>query len=106
MAALGQTQQPGLAQVLPGPGPAELSPFLPSPTSPLPSVLPRSKPSQQCWLLRSLEGRQNPPPPAAWLCDPGQLAPAPWALWALSTGTARADVWAPAFSVFDLILAA
>lgn len=75
--ALGQTQQPGLAQVLPGPGPAELSPFLPSPTSPLPSVLPRSKPSQQCWLLRSLEGRQNPPPPAAWLCDPGQLAPLP-----------------------------
>lgn len=71
----------------------------------LPSIL-RSKPSQQCWLLCSLEGRQNPHSPAAWLCDVSLLVPSSWVLWVLNTGIAKADFWAPAFSFFDLILAA
>lgn len=31
--------------------------------------LPRSRPSQQSWLLCGLEGCQNPHSPAAWLYD-------------------------------------
>lgn len=78
MAGLGQTLSsqgwPRFSQA-----PAQLSFPLSYPPPPprFPSVLPRSKPSQQCWLLCSLEGRQNPHPPAAGLCDPSQLAPAP-----------------------------
>lgn len=103
MAELGQTlRQPGLAPDLLALGPAELSP-----SRPAPPFYPQEQTFPACWPLRGLEGGQNPHSPPARLCDLGQLAPPPWVLWALNPGIAGADFWAPpAFSFFDLILAA
>lgn len=94
--------QPGLGPDLLALGPAELSP-----SWPVPHFYPQEQTFPACWLLRGLEGGQNPHSPLAGLCDLGQLAPPPLVLWALNTGIAGADFWAPpAFSSFDLILAA
>lgn len=100
MAELGQTlSQPGLVPVL-DLGRAELPPLC----SLLPSVLGANLPSSagRCAAWRVAR--------ALFLHRPGSVTSASSLLlpgfWALNTGIARADFWAPAFSFFDLILAA
>ena len=100
MAELGQTlNQPGLVPVL-DLGRAKLSPFC----SLLPSVLGANLPSSvgRCVAWRVAR--------ALILHRPGSVTLASSLLllgfWALNAGIARADFWAPAFSFFDLILAA